>query len=129
MPIGPSHGRVPACDVRRSGESSLARAFRILRLRGPHEHEADKAAGRAVPARGRPCLSRPHERKEVDTLITDITEAIGRMGTNVVADNKAFGEVPKADDFYSKVFLQRVNMWKVSDAIKCIFLGPSSVRW
>ena len=56
---------------------------------------------------------------EVDTMISDITEAIGKMGSNVVAGNKDFGAVPMADttDFYARVFLQRVNMWKVSDAI------------
>jgi phytanoyl-CoA hydroxylase len=64
-------------------------------------------------------------RTEVDMLLADITEAIGKMGTSVVADNKAFGDVPKADDYYGNVFLQRVNMWKVSEPIKGIFLGPA----
>jgi phytanoyl-CoA hydroxylase len=63
--------------------------------------------------------------RETDTMVSDITEAIGKMGTNIVAGNKDFGAVPMADttDFYARVFLQRVNMWKVSDAIKRTFLG------
>ena len=65
--------------------------------------------------------------REVDQMIADITDAIGKMGTNIVAGNKEFGAVPMADttDFYAKVFLQRVNMWKVSDAIRKTFLGPA----
>jgi len=61
---------------------------------------------------------------EVDQMLKDISEAIGRMGANVVADLKEYGEVPKDEDSYGKVFLQRVNMWKVSDKIKRVFLGP-----
>ena len=62
--------------------------------------------------------------REVDQLIADITEAMGRMGSDVVADNKTYGNVPQPDDYYGKVFLQRVNLWKVSGKIKRIFLGP-----
>jgi phytanoyl-CoA hydroxylase len=63
---------------------------------------------------------------EVEQMLADIAEAISRMGDNVVAGNRDFGTVPTADssDYYAKVFLQRVNMWKVSDAIKRVFLGP-----
>ncbi len=63
---------------------------------------------------------------ECDRMLKDIEEAIGRMGSDVVADLKEYGEVakPNTDDFYSRVFIQRVNMWKVSDAIKRTFLGP-----
>jgi hypothetical protein len=35
--------------------------------------------------------------REVDQMIADITEAIGKMGDNIVAGNKDFGAVPKAD--------------------------------
>ncbi len=64
--------------------------------------------------------------REVERMISDIAEAIGKMGTDIVAGNREFGTVPTADskDYYAKVFLQRVNMWKVSDAIKRTFLGP-----
>jgi phytanoyl-CoA hydroxylase len=64
---------------------------------------------------------------EVDRLISDIEEAIGRMGSDVVADLKEYGTVPKADsaEYYARVFIQRVNLWKVSDAIKRIFLGSA----
>jgi hypothetical protein len=64
--------------------------------------------------------------READQLLADITEAIAKMGTNVVTGNKDFGAVPRKDstDYYAGVFLQRVNMWKVSEAIKKIFLGP-----
>src|SRR5690349_1468232 len=63
---------------------------------------------------------------EVKALIKAIEEGIGQMGTNVVAGNKEFGEAPRpeSDDYYSKVFLQRVNLWKLSPEIKRIFLGP-----
>ncbi len=63
---------------------------------------------------------------EVDRMLADITEAIGRMGDNIVAGNNEYGKVPRADstEYYSRVFLQRVNLWKVSPEIKRIFLGP-----
>jgi phytanoyl-CoA hydroxylase len=64
--------------------------------------------------------------EEVRALIAAIEEGIRHMGTNVVAGNKEFGEVPKPDagDYYSRVFIQRVNLWKVSPEIKRIFVGP-----
>jgi phytanoyl-CoA hydroxylase len=64
---------------------------------------------------------------EVDALIGAIEEAIPRMGTDVVAGNKDFGMAPPpgSDDYYANVFLQRVNLWKVSEPVKKIFLGPA----
>jgi phytanoyl-CoA hydroxylase len=63
---------------------------------------------------------------EVRAMIKAIEEGIARMGSNVVAGNREFGDVPKpdTDDYYAKVFVQRVNLWKVSPDIKRIFLGP-----
>ena len=63
--------------------------------------------------------------REVDQLIIDVEQAISRMGNAVVADNKEFGMAPQpgSDDYYANVFIQRVNLWKVSEPIKRIFLG------
>jgi ectoine hydroxylase-related dioxygenase (phytanoyl-CoA dioxygenase family) len=62
---------------------------------------------------------------EVRDLVAAIEDGIAKMGTNVVAGLKEFGEVPKDDttDYYARVFVQRVNLWKVSERIKSIFLG------
>ncbi len=64
--------------------------------------------------------------KEIDNLVRAIEEAIPRMGNTIVAGNKDFSQAakPAAEDYYSRVFLQRLNLWKVSPEIKRIFLGP-----
>jgi ectoine hydroxylase-related dioxygenase (phytanoyl-CoA dioxygenase family) len=47
------------------------------------------------------------------------------MGGSKVAGNKEFdAEDKKPDTYYDNVFLQRVNLWKINDTIRSIFLGP-----
>ena len=69
----------------------------------------------------RNCLSED----EVDSLLQAISDAVTALGGQKVAGNREFGsEEKKEDDYYDNVFLQRVNLWKVNDRIKSIFLGP-----
>jgi phytanoyl-CoA hydroxylase len=63
---------------------------------------------------------------EIASLISSIEEAVAQMGSSVIAGMKEVEPAtkPSADDYYAKVFLQRINMWKISPAIRKIFLGP-----
>jgi len=64
---------------------------------------------------------------EVDSLLAEISDAVGKMGRNKVAENADYGKdgaERSEDSYYDNVFLQKVNLWKVNDAIKRIFLGP-----
>ena len=70
--------------------------------------------------------------EEVDALLAEISRAVEELGSDRVAKNAEFGKTDgKPDDkksletdYYEGTFLQRVNLWKLSEAIKRIFLGP-----
>ncbi len=70
--------------------------------------------------------------QEVDALLTEISRAVEELGGSKVAKNAEFGKTDaKPDesknleaDYYEGTFLQRVNLWKLNDAIKRLFLGP-----
>lgn len=64
---------------------------------------------------------------EADELINDISQAIASMGEARVAGHAEYDKRTRSDDgaaYYDAVFLQKVNLWKVSEKIKRIFLGP-----
>lgn len=64
---------------------------------------------------------------EADELISDISQAIVSMGDARVAGNAEYDKGKRSDDgadYYDAVFLQKVNLWKVNEKIKRIFLGP-----
>lgn len=64
--------------------------------------------------------------REVEALIREIGKAVEAMGTAKVAENDAYGQSAEqqTESYYDAVFLQKVNLWKVNDAIKKLFLGP-----
>ena len=70
--------------------------------------------------------------KEVDALLEEISGTVAAMGGDRVAGNAEFGKSDRASndaksldaDYYEGTFLQRVNLWKLNDAVKRIFLGP-----
>ena len=62
---------------------------------------------------------------EVDTLLQDIGVALEQMGTKKVAGESVLNSTePPKDDFYDNVFIQKLNLWKISDVVKKIFVGP-----
>jgi phytanoyl-CoA hydroxylase len=63
---------------------------------------------------------------EIAELISSIEQAVAQMGDRLIAGMKDSEPAakPTADDYYAKVFLQRINMWKISPLIRKIFLGP-----
>lgn len=63
------------------------------------------------------------DQTEVEKLLESISAAIEAMGTNKVAGNADFGDAG-GEDYYSNVFIQRLNLWRVNDHIKSLFLGP-----
>jgi len=60
---------------------------------------------------------------EVDELIDAVSEAVAQMGKQKVAGdgNK---DLVEGDSYYDKVFLQRLNLWKINDTIKEYFMNP-----
>lgn len=62
--------------------------------------------------------------QEVAALLEAISGAVTAMGRTKVAGNKQFGEVARdSSDYYDSVFVQRLNLWRVNEHIKSIFLG------
>ncbi len=61
---------------------------------------------------------------EVDELLAAIAEALDAMGNKKVAGSSSLNEQESSDEYYDRVFLQKLNLWKVSEKIRNIFLGP-----
>ncbi|MBT3273367.1 MAG: phytanoyl-CoA dioxygenase family protein [Spirochaetales bacterium] len=63
---------------------------------------------------------------EIEVLLSGISTALEEMGSNKVAGSSVLNNPKenKPDAFYDSVFLQKLNLWKISDAVKKIFLGP-----
>ena len=65
---------------------------------------------------------------EVDELLEAISDALNAMGTKKVAGASVLNEPSETDSkkdvYYENVFLQKLNLWKVSETVKRIFLGP-----
>ena len=63
---------------------------------------------------------------EIDELLRSISDALTAMGSAIVAGESNMNEAVRddADSYYDGVFLQKVNLWKVSEGVKKVFLGP-----
>lgn len=61
---------------------------------------------------------------EVDELLASVSEGVSQLGGSRVAKNEEYDkDHTKGDDYYDNVFLQRVNLWKLSDKIRSMFAG------
>ena len=61
---------------------------------------------------------------EVDDLLRSINDALIAMGSATVAGDSNMNEsTQEADSYYQGVFLQKVNLWKVSEGVRSIFLS------
>ncbi len=60
---------------------------------------------------------------ELNEMRTAVTEGVSKMGRQKIAGdgNK---ELVEGDTYYDRVFLQRLNLWKINDVIKKYFLNP-----
>ena len=62
---------------------------------------------------------------ELQEMCAAVHEAVERMGRHRIASggkgNKALAK--GVNDYYDRVFLQRVNLWKIDDTIKKYFLS------
>ena len=60
---------------------------------------------------------------EVNELLTAVSESVEQMGRQKVA-GEGNVDLVEEDTYYDKVFLQRLNLWKINDTIKKYFLNP-----
>lgn len=63
---------------------------------------------------------------ELRELRNAVGEAVTRMGNERIADGGASNQALSkgVNDYYSRVFLQRVNLWKINDTVKKYFQNP-----
>jgi len=61
---------------------------------------------------------------EVEEIIAAVSEAVGQMGKQKVA-GEGNKDLVEGESFYDKVFLQRLNLWKINPTIKKYFLSPA----
>ncbi len=61
--------------------------------------------------------------KEVKELLRAIADALEAMGNKKVAGSSTLNEQKESDEYYDQVFLQKLNLWKVSEHIRNLFLG------
>jgi phytanoyl-CoA hydroxylase len=59
---------------------------------------------------------------EVATLKAAVIDSVASMGKRKIAGNGA--ELEDQDDYYTKVFTQRLNLWKINDTVKRFMLDP-----
>jgi len=60
---------------------------------------------------------------EVEELKAAVLEAIASMGRKRVAGGGA--DLPDQDDYNSRVFVQRLNLWRISETVKRYMLSPA----
>jgi phytanoyl-CoA hydroxylase len=60
---------------------------------------------------------------EVASLKGAVLDAVKSMGNKKVAGG-TMDEFEDKDDYYTKVFTQRLNLWKISDTVKSFMLKP-----
>lgn len=62
--------------------------------------------------------------EEVEEIIAAVEQSVAQMGKQKVAGagNK---ELVEGETYYDRVFLQRLNLWKINDTIKKYFLSPA----
>jgi phytanoyl-CoA hydroxylase len=60
--------------------------------------------------------------EEVEDLKAGVLEAIAGMGKRKVTD--ADSEMEEGEGYYDKVFTQKLNLWRVNDAVRTVMLSP-----
>lgn len=60
---------------------------------------------------------------ELNEMRTAVSEGVSQMGKQKVA-GAGNAELVEGDTYYDRVFLQRLNLWKINDTIKKYFLNP-----
>ena len=60
---------------------------------------------------------------ELEELRAAVGECLRHMDKQKVAGDEAI-EVKEGDTYYDRVFLQRVNLWKINETIRRLFLNP-----
>lgn len=65
--------------------------------------------------------------QERSELLASVTDAVDEMGSNrlAVEDNEGYEDI---DPYYSQVFLQRINLWKINKHVADCFLDPELGR-
>ena len=64
--------------------------------------------------------------KEVTELRSAVLDAVGSMGRRKVSDGSIDSQ--EKDDFYDKVFTQRLNLWKINSTVKRYMLDSQLGR-
>ena len=59
--------------------------------------------------------------EELEELRRAVAESVAKMGKKKVAGNEDWEE---EETYYDRVFVQRLNLWKLNDTIKKYFLSP-----
>ncbi|MFQ5632432.1 MAG: phytanoyl-CoA dioxygenase family protein [bacterium] len=62
--------------------------------------------------------------EEADELIGAVDESVAQMGRQKVA-GEGNKELLEGESYYDRIFLQRLNLWKINDTIKKYFLNPA----
>ncbi|MDZ7269503.1 MAG: phytanoyl-CoA dioxygenase family protein [candidate division KSB1 bacterium] len=65
--------------------------------------------------------------QEVEEIIAAVSEAVRQMGRQKVA-GEGNKDLVEGESFYDKVFVQRLNLWKINPTIKKYFLSPELGR-
>jgi ectoine hydroxylase-related dioxygenase (phytanoyl-CoA dioxygenase family) len=61
---------------------------------------------------------------EVQEIVTAVEDSVAQMGRQKIA-GEGNKELVEGDTYYDRVFLQRLNLWKINPAIKKYFLNPA----
>lgn len=61
---------------------------------------------------------------ELEALRHSVAECLQKMGTTKVAGDEA-ADLKAGDSYYDRVFVQKVNLWKINDEIRAFFLSPA----
>lgn len=64
------------------------------------------------------------DRRELDELRDAVAEAVSRMGRNKLNLTSNESTWAEGESYYDKVFVQRVNLWRISPVVKRYMLGP-----
>lgn len=72
------------------------------------------------------CLILPNflSQTEVKEIIAAVEESVAQMGKQKVA-GEGNKDLVEGETYYDRVFLQRLNLWKINPTIKKYFLDPS----
>ena len=60
---------------------------------------------------------------ELNKLIAAVSESVEQLGKCKVGGNKE-EKIMEGDEYYDRVFFQRLNLWKINDTVKRYFLDP-----